>query len=638
MDHHASALPRKRSANLPTNGNKRNKPTVQENTTSKVVPTPSSSAVCSSEAPRASSSLLAFKDASAEEKSSGPQPNNTNEHNYASALQLLNEQHRQAPKMYDTTGSSLQTSSSSCSNPDQLYALRDQWLTRSLLHAIATRQQEQLQQQHVSSLLLSQYLPAARPTALLYPQPQNHLLPAVLDYHLNLQQQQLQNSSGSLPDPLLQHQLPLLKNNPGSFGAAATTIAGFRGGALSSVGELLLLAAQQQQQQQQQTFPGQINNYYTAGGILGAVHPISLDEATLQIIVSQQISALRMAEDGMSSSTALQIIGTGSQTQQHQNSNYAAIPSRGEVGGTTSNDDLQQLLLLGQGSEAQSSGPTANPMACVGGGNTDQQMEQALLVNLLRANSHNNSNASQKHSALMSSTTTPSLTTESQLAAMQMLQQQLLPGGLAPTNPVPVSHEQQATTNDNMTLIESVLLRSSSQATASRSASAAAAPTTTVAMEVATDTEQLSRYQVLVRRQLEYFVSQQDDAEYSVQGRKKQARLGQVGIRCQHCSHLPHRLRGRGSGYYPAKLAGVYQAAQNMATNHLNQFCNSIPLDIRQELLSLRGIRHDSASGGGKKYWADACRTIGLVENEEEECLRFSSPRPSWNTKRWNGL
>lgn len=146
---------------------------------------------------------------------------------------------------------------------------------------------------------------------------------------------------------------------------------------------------------------------------------------------------------------------------------------------------------------------------------------------------------------------------------------------------------------------------------------------TSFPMETPSDVDELSSYQVLIRLQLVYFISQKDDADFSVQGRKRQARLGQVGIRCKHCSHLPHRLRGRGAGYYPAKLSGVYQAAQNMATHHLSQFCNSIPLETREKLRTLRGGRHDSASGGGKLYWADSCREIGLVEVDDG--LRFRS-------------
>lgn len=143
-------------------------------------------------------------------------------------------------------------------------------------------------------------------------------------------------------------------------------------------------------------------------------------------------------------------------------------------------------------------------------------------------------------------------------------------------------------------------------------------------MEAPSDSDHLSKYQILIRRQLEYFISQKEDADFSVQGRKRQTRLGQVGIRCKHCSHLSHRLRGRGSGYYPAKLSGVYQAAQNMSTHHLTQFCSSIPPEICEQLRALRGGRHDSASGGGKQYWADICQEIGLVE--EEDGLRFRSP------------
>jgi hypothetical protein len=76
----------------------------------------------------------------------------------------------------------------------------------------------------------------------------------------------------------------------------------------------------------------------------------------------------------------------------------------------------------------------------------------------------------------------------------------------------------------------------------------------------------LSDYQVLLRQQLEFFVAQRSDVDSSTQGRRKQVRLGQVGLRCRHCAHLPLKSRERGAVYYPAKLENVYQAAQNMVT------------------------------------------------------------------------
>jgi hypothetical protein len=101
---------------------------------------------------------------------------------------------------------------------------------------------------------------------------------------------------------------------------------------------------------------------------------------------------------------------------------------------------------------------------------------------------------------------------------------------------------------------------------------------------------------------------------------KKNSRVGQVGIRCQHCADLPLRQRGRGAVYYPTKLAGVYQAAQNMAVNHLNDFCHRLNAEIRNRLLELRNSK-ETASGGSKKYWAEACAAVGLYEDEDG--LRF---------------
>lgn len=136
----------------------------------------------------------------------------------------------------------------------------------------------------------------------------------------------------------------------------------------------------------------------------------------------------------------------------------------------------------------------------------------------------------------------------------------------------------------------------------------------TVPMHSDTDVHHLSKYQCLIRKQLEFFAAKRENAVFSVQGRKKPIRVGQVGIQCRHCCHLPHRTRGRGAVYYPVNLAGVYQAVQNMATVHLNQHCAEIPCEVRNELKSLRGKRDESASTGGKYYWTSKCEDVGIKE------------------------
>jgi hypothetical protein len=77
-----------------------------------------------------------------------------------------------------------------------------------------------------------------------------------------------------------------------------------------------------------------------------------------------------------------------------------------------------------------------------------------------------------------------------------------------------------------------------------------------IPLALSCDVDQLSEYQILVRRQLEIFEATQEDVESNTQGRKKQVVLGQIGIRCRHCAGFPLRQRGRGAVYYPAKLQG----------------------------------------------------------------------------------
>ncbi|KAL3934854.1 MAG: hypothetical protein SGBAC_009512 [Bacillariaceae sp.] len=133
------------------------------------------------------------------------------------------------------------------------------------------------------------------------------------------------------------------------------------------------------------------------------------------------------------------------------------------------------------------------------------------------------------------------------------------------------------------------------------------------------DDESLSAYQCLVRKNIELFEADKDELDGNAKGRNKPIVLGQVGIRCKHCSMMPSKNKGRGSKYYPAKLSGIYQAAQSMASGHLCNHCNQIPHTLRNELMILREKK--SSAGGGKKYWADGVRVLGVVE--DEQALRF---------------
>lgn len=119
----------------------------------------------------------------------------------------------------------------------------------------------------------------------------------------------------------------------------------------------------------------------------------------------------------------------------------------------------------------------------------------------------------------------------------------------------------------------------------------------------------------------DFVFSTDDDVQWNAQGRNKAIVLGQVGIRCRYCARLATWARARGAVYYSATLDGLYQAAQNMAKNHLCKHCRLIPPNVKNELLGLRDFKRRAA--GGKNYWGEGARVLGVYESKDG--LRFKN-------------
>lgn len=81
--------------------------------------------------------------------------------------------------------------------------------------------------------------------------------------------------------------------------------------------------------------------------------------------------------------------------------------------------------------------------------------------------------------------------------------------------------------------------------------------------------------------------------------------------------------RTRGSTLYPSKLQNIYQAAQNIAMNHLQTSCLMIPDSIRKELCALKD-KKTRKGGGGKELWGKMAAVLGVYEDEHG--LRFVAP------------
>ena len=161
-------------------------------------------------------------------------------------------------------------------------------------------------------------------------------------------------------------------------------------------------------------------------------------------------------------------------------------------------------------------------------------------------------------------------------------------------------------------------LASVASAPPSLSPSAKKAP---VLLCLSCDQDNLTDYQQLARQQIQLFEADQRDAKTSTKGRNRRIEIGQVGIQCRHCAHVPPGERAKGSTIYPSKLEGIYQAAQNMANGHIAKHCQHVPKELKSQLLCLGNRK--STAGGGRDYWSKGAKILGVVEDDHG--LRFGS-------------
>jgi hypothetical protein len=135
-----------------------------------------------------------------------------------------------------------------------------------------------------------------------------------------------------------------------------------------------------------------------------------------------------------------------------------------------------------------------------------------------------------------------------------------------------------------------------------------------ISLSLADDQLVLSPHQCLLRMHIEAFEADENDISTHTRGRNKPISLGQVGIRCRHCAHVPVNQRKKGSTYYPAILMGMYQAGQNMSTAHMQSgICSE--MDERSKLqLAEIGTTKVMSSAGGRTYWAYTATRLGLVD------------------------
>ena len=140
------------------------------------------------------------------------------------------------------------------------------------------------------------------------------------------------------------------------------------------------------------------------------------------------------------------------------------------------------------------------------------------------------------------------------------------------------------------------------------------------------DAQYLNPLHCFVRRHVAFFVANKDDIAAPSPGRKNRVHIGQVGIRCRRCAHLPLKNRVKRAICYPPSLSCVYHSISNMKFDHFTT-CRGLSVEDRAEFNHLRtncnrrgGFTSNGARGMSNstaQYYHDSALLFGLVDTSQ---------------------
>lgn len=140
-------------------------------------------------------------------------------------------------------------------------------------------------------------------------------------------------------------------------------------------------------------------------------------------------------------------------------------------------------------------------------------------------------------------------------------------------------------------------------------------PSSKIMLAIPEDKEWLSDMDCFIRKQLEVFCATQEDVATARSDRKYPVHLGQVGIRCLHCSMSKTDSNAKGNAVsFPFAISGIYEAVREFQRLHLDT-CDSLPATTKAKLSAFKGS--SSLSSVLRKYYVLAAKALGLEDTRE---------------------
>lgn len=141
----------------------------------------------------------------------------------------------------------------------------------------------------------------------------------------------------------------------------------------------------------------------------------------------------------------------------------------------------------------------------------------------------------------------------------------------------------------------------------------------------------LSPLHTYIRQHIEVFTATEVEISQPAPGRKNPIQLGQVGLRCIHCRHLPVRERVKRAVCYPSSVGRVYHSVSDMKFDHFSH-CQCLPVEVKKtlstfkdEASAVKSEKKKCSASGSKasrkqsasstaQYYHDSARQMGMVD------------------------
>jgi len=139
-------------------------------------------------------------------------------------------------------------------------------------------------------------------------------------------------------------------------------------------------------------------------------------------------------------------------------------------------------------------------------------------------------------------------------------------------------------------------------------------PSSRILVAIPEDKEWLSDIDSYVRKQLEVFCATEEDVAAAQEDRKYPITVGQVGIRCIHCSIVQGNDAIGHAIAYPFSISGIYESVKEFHRLHLDS-CPNLPATSKAKFDSMKGA--SSLSSVLRKYYTLAAKALGLVDTKD---------------------